>query len=113
MRALTDAWNFEVPSSTNVKAWLGKMVAHEQEGLQVTQAYGYSLFMLMKTYAAKGDIEHTRRYASKYARWKLVDTGKPSDPLDVQKAFGMVAVAEMVQRMRGKMKAKKGPSAAK
>lgn len=106
-------WSFDLPTSVTLKPWLESKAIHEKEGLETTEGYLYSVFMLMKIYAAKGDVENTKLYAKKIAALRLARTGAVTKQKDLDSAFGLVAVAEMVMRMKGKMKSKAKGSAAK
>ncbi|TCD67250.1 hypothetical protein EIP91_000327 [Steccherinum ochraceum] len=102
------AWftDFSVPNSTDVKPLLSDLVAHIKTGQEASGGYAFTLFELMKTYAARGDIKNTRAYARKYAVWQLATNGKVITDQQIESAFGMTAVAEVVLRLRGKTKAK-------
>ncbi|TCD67248.1 hypothetical protein EIP91_000325 [Steccherinum ochraceum] len=95
--------NFEVPKKTVVKPLLDAVGLCEKEGLESTIEHGFLLFVLMKTYAAKGDVANMRVYARRYSVWRLACLGTAVDEDEVEKGFGLVTVAEMVQRMKGRM----------
>ncbi|KAH8096639.1 hypothetical protein BXZ70DRAFT_1066025 [Cristinia sonorae] len=98
--------DFDVPTSTNPKPLLGNLDMYVKSGVETTDVYGYCLFMLMKMYAARGDIPTMRVYSEKYARWQSARTGLVIPQELIDKGFGMISVAEMVLRMKGKMKGK-------
>ncbi|TCD67249.1 hypothetical protein EIP91_000326 [Steccherinum ochraceum] len=98
--------DFSVPESTAVKSLLADLAAIVKVGQEFESSYVFTLFQLMKTYAARGDVTNARAYAKQYAVWHLAVHGKEVDDKQVESAFGMVAVAEVVLRMKGKMKGK-------
>ncbi|TCD61404.1 hypothetical protein EIP91_008508 [Steccherinum ochraceum] len=98
--------DFELPKVTAVKPLLEIRDLLLQEGLECSSMYGFIVFLLMKTYAARGDVAKTREYAGKYNVWRLAGFGKAANDDELDKAFGLVETAEMVQKMRGRLQPK-------
>ncbi|KAH8096672.1 hypothetical protein BXZ70DRAFT_1009669 [Cristinia sonorae] len=93
--------DFSLPTSTTVSLLLTGLRLFESEGLESMLTFGQILFTLMKTYAAKGDVENTQVYARRYNKWLLASMGDCFEEDDVENAFGLVASARLVQGMKG------------
>lgn len=98
--------DLEPPKVTAVKPLLETFDLLLQEGLECTGMYGFMLFLLMKTYAARGDVAKTKEFAGKYSVWRLAGFGTMATDDELDKAFGLVGTAEMVQKMRGRLQSK-------
>ncbi|TCD60443.1 hypothetical protein EIP91_010060 [Steccherinum ochraceum] len=99
------ATDFELPKTTQVKPLLDGVSMSEAEGLESTFQHGFLLFLLMKTYAARGDVVNMRVYARRYSVWRLACRGTVVDEDEVENGFGLVTAAEILQKMRGKLPA--------
>ena len=91
--------NLDLPSSGDVKSLIADLLAYLQEGLEAAEGYGYTVFNLMKAFAARGDVKNTVDYARKYGQWRRA-YGAVIDDAVMDSAFGLKSVAQMVERER-------------
>lgn len=99
-RCLTNGYSdFSLPTGPDIKPLVANLVLIVKVGIEDTSEYDCTLFVLMKTFAALGDVKNTKVSTKKYnAPWLLATTGKTAPEERVELAFGLVGRARAIQK---------------